>query len=380
MDELTPRQRMLIAIANGQPDRVPVAPDISNMIPCRLTGKPFWKIYREQDPPLWRAYLDALRYFKFDGWFTYGRLEYKQGWEVDTTTEVVRRTDDRIVERSLHHTPAGDLTSERTYYIGDPPTTTEKMVKDIVADLPKLRYFYPQPSGCDATVLKEQRRELGELGVLGMGVGCPGFHSWFSFFEGGLEAVTYAFLDHPDEMEELRQLQHDHYLKQAEMVIDAKPDFILTGGSGAITLQSPDLFRKLTLPTLKGICELAHQAGVLTMVHCCGKERGLVEMAANETELNCINPLEPPPMGDCDLAEIKRAFGRRLSLMGNLHTTDVMLRGTPETVERAAREAIDAAAEGGGFILSTGDQCGRDTPDENIFKLLEVAQTYGRYR
>jgi len=56
-----------------------------------------------------------------------------------------------------------------------------------------------------------------------------------------------------------------------------------------------------------------------------------------------------------------------------------MLRGTPETVERAAKEAIDAAGEGGGFILSTGDQCGRDTPDENIFKLLEVAQTYGRY-
>ena len=34
---------------------------------------------------------------------------------------------------------------------------------------------------------------------------------------------------------------------------------------------------------------------------------------------------------------------------------------------------------GGGFILSTGDQCGRDTPDANILKLVEVARTYGRY-
>ena len=24
-------------------------------------------------------------------------------------------------------------------------------------------------------------------------------------------------------------------------------------------------------------------------------------------------------------------------------------------------------------------QCGRDTPDENIFKLIEVARTYGKY-
>ena len=379
MDELTARQRMLIALANGQPDRGPFAPDIPNMIPCRLTGKPFWKVYREQDPPLWRAYLGALRYFKFDGWFECGRLDLTHDWQVETTTRVVSRSAARIVERRVHHTPAGDLTSEHTYYVADPPTTTEKMVKDIVQDLPKLRYFYPDPTGYDDTVLREQRREVGELGALGVGVGCPGFHSYFDLFDGGLEAVTYAYLDHPEEMEELRRLQHRYFLKRAEMVIDARPDFVLTGGSGAITMQSPDLFRKLALPTLKAICELAHQAGLLTQVHCCGKERSLVEMAANETELDSINPLEPPPMGDCDLAEVKRTFGHRLSLMGNLHTTDVMLRGTPETVERAAKEAIDAAAEGGGFILSTGDQCGRDTPDANILKAIEVVKTYGRY-
>ena len=194
-----------------------------------------------------------------------------------------------------------------------------------------------------------------------------------------MEAVTYAYLDHPEEMEELRRLQHRYFLKRAEMVIDARPDFVLTGGSGAITMQSPDLFRKLTLPTLKAICELAHQAGMLTQVHCCGKERALLELAAEETELDSVNPLEPPPMGDCDLAEVKCTFGHRLSLMGNLHTTDVMLRGTLETVERAAKDAIDAAGEGGGFILSTGDQCGRDTPDANILKAIEVVKTYGRY-
>lgn len=68
-----------------------------------------------------------------------------------------------------------------------------------------------------------------------------------------------------------------------------------------------------------------------------------------------------------------------MALMGNLHTTDVMLRGSPEDVERASRRAIDAAAADGGFILSTGDQCGRDTPDENIAAMMRAAQTYGVY-
>jgi uroporphyrinogen decarboxylase len=84
-------------------------------------------------------------------------------------------------------------------------------------------------------------------------------------------------------------------------------------------------------------------------------------------------------MGDCDLAELKRARGRQISLMGNLHTTEVMLKGSADQVRRKAREAIAAAGPGGGFILSTGDQCPRDTPDENLFALVETARTHGVY-
>jgi uroporphyrinogen decarboxylase len=57
-----------------------------------------------------------------------------------------------------------------------------------------------------------------------------------------------------------------------------------------------------------------------------------------------------------------------------------MLRGTVEDVVRESRAAIDAAAGGGRFILSTGDQCGRDTPDENLRAMVETARTYGQYR
>lgn len=102
-------------------------------------------------------------------------------------------------------------------------------------------------------------------------------------------------------------------------------------------------------------------------------------MAAEETHLTVIDPLEVPPMGDCDLGELKRRYGDKIVLKGNLHTTEVMLRGSARDVIRAARRAIDDAAGGGRFILSTGDQCGRDTPDENLRVLVETARTYGKY-
>ncbi len=84
-------------------------------------------------------------------------------------------------------------------------------------------------------------------------------------------------------------------------------------------------------------------------------------------------------MGDCDLADLKKRFGSKIVLMGNLHTTEVMLRGSIEDVRKASRKAIDDAGAGGGFILATGDQCGRDTPDENLRAMVETARTYGRY-
>jgi len=370
---------MLIAIGNGQPDRVPCAPDISNYVPARLTGKPFFDIYMRNDPPLWRAYIEAVKHFGIDGWFIYGGIHYQTDSKVTTETETVLERDDRIVHRHVHHTPDGDLTAETTYYVGDPPTQTEKPIKSLPDDLAKIRHFMPPITGYDSTGAEEMRRELGELGVFGMGAGVPGFQHWFGWFDGGVEAMTYAHYDHPELMEELRQLSHDQCIRATELAIETKPDFLLTGGSGAITLQSPELFRQYSLPTMKEICRMAKEADVLTMVHSCGKEMPLVKMAAEETDLDCINPLEPPPMGDCDLAECKRLYGDRLSLMGNLHTTKVMQRGTVAEVEAAARQAIDDAAEGGGFILSTGDQCPVETPDENIRKLVEVAKTYGRY-
>ena len=106
----------------------------------------------------------------------------------------------------------------------------------------------------------------------------------------------------------------------------------------------------------------------------------MLETCAGQTGLNCINPLEPPPMGDLTLREAKRLVaGTTLTLMGNLHTTDVMLLGSPDDVRAASRKAITDAGRDGGFILSTGDQCGWATPDENIFAMVEAAELYGTY-
>jgi uroporphyrinogen decarboxylase len=379
MESMTSRERMIVAMTNGVPDRVPVAPDISNMIPAKRTGRPFWDIYYFNEPPLWRAYIDAVKHFGIDGWFIYGDMQYQWPGDRHEAIEDMQKTEERWRVRYRGRIDHAPYTYENTFYIADPPTTTEKMIKDIEADWPLVEKLFAAPVGYNPSLLREQRAALGESGAFGLGIGYPGFQHWFSYFAGGLEALAYWYYDKHDWIQRLLQLHERQAVAQMEMILNERPDFVLLGASGTITMQSPKLAREFGLPTIKKLTAMAREAGVPTMLHSCGKERILVKWCAEETDLGCINPLEIPPMGDCDLGDLKRNFGARIALMGNLHTSEVMLWGKPQDVRRESLKAISAAGPNGGFILSTGDQCGRDTPEENLFSMVETAHEFGRY-
>ncbi len=379
METMTPRQRMRAAMTNQVPDRVPVAPDISNMIPCRLTGRPFWEVYYFSDPPLWEAYLNAVRHFGFDGWFIDAEMQYQWPGERFRAVEDLQKLADRWVVRFRGRIDDQQYTTTTAYFIADSPTTTEKIIKDLVAQWGLVEKLFAPPVGYNPSRIKRQRQAVGELAAFGISISYPGFHYWFDFIQGSVEALSYAYYDYREVILRLRELTEQMVVRQMEMALAEKPDFILLNASGTITLQSPPIAKELALPTIKKLTAMAKAAGIPTMIHSCGKERILVKWCAEETDLNCINPLEIPPMGDCNLGEIKQKYGKKLALMGNLHTTEVMLRGTPETVKRASLQAMLDAGEGGGFILSTGDQCGRDTPDENILAMLHTAKEFGQY-
>ena len=152
MAGITSRERMIVAMTNGQPDRVPVAPDFSNMIPCRLTGKPFWEVYYFADPPLWRAYIEAVRYFGIDGWFTDGSMQYQWPGERASVVEDIRKTADRWVVRRRGRLDGIPYTEEVTYYLADSPTTTRPPIDDIETMWPLEKWFAP-PVGYNPSLL-----------------------------------------------------------------------------------------------------------------------------------------------------------------------------------------------------------------------------------
>ena len=379
---MTSRERLLTVIRGEIPDCVPVAPDTSNMIPVKMTGRPFWDIYLYEEIPKWKAYIDCVKYFGFDSLMDgYVPIRFDELGQIDYDRReaIVKRTEDQIITRVYRKANGRIFWDNHVsfYFIGNPPVHGVPIEKAGVDPTPnhfetvEKRNPYAGIEG--EALLKLVKEEIGDHGLVG--VSCGG-----SVFIGSEEQI-YEYFDYPERYEERsRQRLHDSevYFRKL-MSLETRPDFICTGGSGTLVYQTVETFRKLALPVVKRVTQLCKEYGVPSHIHSCGPEKELVRICHDETGLTIIDPLEIPPMGDCNLRELKRLYGDKLVLKGNLHTTDVMLNGSVEDVVRASRQAIDDAAEGGRFILSTGDQCGRDTPEENIFAMIETARTYGRY-
>lgn len=380
---MTSRERLLTVIRGEIPDCVPVAPDTSNMIPVKMTGHPFWDIYLYEEIPKWKAYIDCVKYFGFDSLMDgYVSIRFDELGQIDHDRReaIVKRTEDKLVTRTFR-TAGGKYFWDNhatCYFRDNPPVGSiplEKAGIDLVPnhfEVVEKRNPYAGIEG--EALLKIVKDEMGDHGLVG--VFCGG-----SCFIGSEEQI-YEYYDYPERYEELsrKRLRDSEIYFRKLMSLETKPDFICTGGSGTLVYQTVETFRKLALPVVKRVTQLCKEYGIPSHIHSCGPETELVKICYNETDLTIIDPLEIPPMGDCNLRELKRLYGDKLVLKGNLHTTDVMLNGSVEDVIRASKQAIDDAAEGGRFILSTGDQCGRDTPEENLFAMIETARTYGKYQ
>jgi uroporphyrinogen decarboxylase len=376
---MTSRERLLAVFNHRLPDRVPTTPDISNMVPCRLTGKPFWDIYLYQDPPLWKAYIDAVKKLGIDG-FMESVFPLDFAHEIAPgppwSEMIIYRDDNRIITRKFCREGGVTRWSENVrIYDRDNPATAKHYtlmglpaVPDRWEPVIGVREW---PSG--EALLALIKEEMGDHGLVGHRCGT-------TLVVTGPEDIL-DYHDNPAKYERKR----DEMIVAAErrlksiLAMKVRPDFLAMGASGTLVWQSPAMFRELGLPILKRMSALCKEAGIPSHVHSCGPATALIKMAAEETDLISIDPLERPPMGDCNLCEIKQRYGGRLVLKGNLHTTDTMLRGSYDSVLATSRQCIADAAEGGMFILSTGDQCGRDTPLENFRAMIDACDRYGRY-
>ena len=145
-------------------------------------------------------------------------------------------------------------------------------------------------------------------------------------------------------------------------------------GAGFI---SREHYRRFVLPFEKKVIEgIRADYDIPIYTHTCGSIGDRLELM-EQTGTAGIDTLDPPPLGNVELRDAKIRIGGRLFIKGNLDPVHVLLEGNPETVRAAAKGCIEAAAAGGGYILSSACSVPPHAPPENLEVLVSVAETCG---
>jgi uroporphyrinogen-III decarboxylase len=144
-------------------------------------------------------------------------------------------------------------------------------------------------------------------------------------------------------------------------------------GAGFI---SPAFYRRYVLPYEKRLAAAARRAGVPAYIHTCGAIHDRLEMMV-EAGFDGLECLDPPPLGNVELADAKQRLGGRAFIKGNIDPVNVLLAGTRERVREDALGRLRVGRPGGGYILSTACSIAPRTRKENVEVLAQVSAEAG---
>jgi uroporphyrinogen decarboxylase len=179
------------------------------------------------------------------------------------------------------------------------------------------------------------------------------------------------------------QIMLDHYtdraLKIAERYIAIGVDCILVSGDWAYNkgpFVSPNHVRRFFVPQIKAVADLCHKHNVYLMKHTDGNIMKIADDFFN-MGIDAFQAIEPH--AGMSLSLLKKQYGSRITLMGNVDCAQILQYGSPQDVVEETKRCIREGAPGGGYILSSSNSIHSMIPARNFLVMLETARKFGRY-
>lgn len=114
---------------------------------------------------------------------------------------------------------------------------------------------------------------------------------------------------------------------------------------------TPDMFSELIAPDLKRVIDGYRDMGFYTIKHTDGNIMPILDQIV-QCGPDAIHSLDP--QGGVDLADVKRRYGDRVALVGNVNC-GLLQTGTAEECAADVRRSLRQGMEGWGYIFSTSN-------------------------
>jgi uroporphyrinogen decarboxylase len=381
---MTPRERVLAAVAHVEPDRVPIVLGPSNATGIkmstyrgikRLLGIDAPDEYLYDWPELGTAALDEA-------------TQQRLGGDVRGVLDrFPRATRERNAEREPHSPfiddwGSGQLESEPgTWFPGVHPMADATTIEEIEA--------YPWPDVADPTrfegIRAEAQRLRDENRYAVMGTPWLLFPLERAFAMQGTDQFLYNLAAEPEFAEALLwRIQAvckgimDGFLREVGDLID----IVKIGddlGSQSGLLMSPAMYRRILKPIHADyIAFIRDRTPAKLFFHTDGDVYGLLDDFV-EIGVDILNPVQSSTGRLGNLAEVKDRWGRDLVFCGAIDTHRVLPGGTPAEVAAEVRRVVEILAPGGGYMVGAVHTVMDDVPPENVLAMVDAAMEHGRY-
>lgn len=135
---------------------------------------------------------------------------------------------------------------------------------------------------------------------------------------------------------------------------------------------SPTMFAEFVTPYLAEVVQGIHDLGLKAILHSDGDLRKILDQLVS-TGIDGYQSIDP--QGNMDIKEVKREYGDKLILMGNVMSS--ALQGENEDyIRESVRYAMQNGAPGGSYIFSTSNCVFNGMPVSNYHIMLDEYEKF----
>ena len=363
---MTSKERMLIALDGGTPDRLPVTTHflMPHFLKTCMGGASEAEFFDTcgWDPIMYtvphRPDPDRGEYYDPDqgepGFLESRRIATDE-WRVEC--EAIPGHE-HLTTRYRFVTPKGVLTMVLQ---ADPFTVwvVEPLVKH-KRDIDLIGEYVTAPK-CDVEAVNRAAEAFGQRGLVRGYICCfdvfgqPGTWQDATCLVG-VERLIMETYDDPAWVHELLGILFRRKKVFVDSLAGGRYDILELGGGGASsTVISPRLFDQFVAPYDSKLIALAHRAGQRIAYHTCGGMmpilKDIVAMAPDAMET-----FTPPGMGgDADLVEARRLIPGKICMIGGFDQSHFFKGCTAAQTRAEVRRCFEAAGRDGGYILCPSD-------------------------
>jgi uroporphyrinogen-III decarboxylase len=256
---------------------------------------------------------------------------------------------------------------------------TRHYVNGSIKSIADLENLEPPPA------IDDQLRHLERYLKAAQGTGVGIIPNLTSFFDSAMLAIGvtdsfYMFYDNRPLLDKLMDILLEQQTKVMQAVCkNFGQDIALVMinddigyNSGLMIKES--MFMGIFPHRMKQLIAPAKDIGKLVLMHTDGKLDCILPILY-DVGINVNHPIEPESN---DLAEVKKKWAGKMSLIGNVHTP-LLAFGKKDQIEEKVREYCMTVAPGGGYVLGSSTSIMDGIPPENFETMVRAVHKYGRY-